>query len=138
MSNGKTLTEGRDVASFNDLPDGITSMQLLMPYILDKQIGNKIIHRNATLAIGRYDLYYSAKQAIANMMSFGGGQVGNSGQGQITHEIICGIDLKKNECIYLEMNVATGDVSVKKFDYDSWIRNYGINPNILKRGVSKR
>ena len=138
LSNGKTMVEGRDVEHFDACPDGITSMELLMPHAIYKQIDNKTHKRNAVLTIGRFDKYYCAKQAIANVMSVQGnvGQMIQGGQGTITHEILVGIDLSegKRECLYIELNIKTGDVVIKKFDYDWWIKNYNINPKSLKSG----
>lgn len=140
LSNGKTVVEGKDIEHFDACPDGITSMQLLMPYVTKRQMGNQILQRNAIVTIGRYDRYYCAKQAIANVMSFGGGtgQMMQGGQGVITHEILAGIDLARNQVLYLELNVATGDVVINMYNYDKWLAERNINPSILKLGAPKK
>jgi len=139
LYNGKAIVEGKDVPHFEACPDGITSMQLLMPYFITKRVGTQTLKRNAVISIGRYDYYYAAKQAVANVASFGGnqGQM-QGGQGQITHEILAGIDKAKNEVLYLELNLTTGDLIIDKFDYDMWIKKSGINEKLFKKGALKK
>jgi len=141
LSTGKLVVEGKDVPHFDACPDGITSMQLMMPYIVTRPVGDgHILKRNAVISIGRYDKYYCAKQAIANIMSVqvNIGQMTQGGQGIVTHEILAGIDESKNEVVYLTLNVKTGDVTVDKFDYDKWLTEKNINPSVLKNGAPKK
>ena len=140
LSTGTLVVEGKDVPHFDACPDGITSMQLMMPYTIRKQVGDQTLQRNAVISIGRYDKYYCAKQAVANIMSVSGGvgKMTQGGQGIVTHEILAGIDESKNEVLYLELNVKTGDVVIDKFDYDKWLQKTNINPAILKNGAPKK
>lgn len=140
LSNGKTVVEGKDVEHFDACPDGITSMQLLMPYVTKKPIGDHILQRNAIISIGRYDRYYCAKQAVANVMAISGdvGQMGIGGQGVVTHEVLAGVDLARNQVLYIELNVASGDVVINMYNYDKWLAERNINPSILKIGAPKK
>ena len=140
LSNGKIIVEGKDIPHFDACPDGITSMQLMMPYSITKQVGNQLLRRNAVMAIGRYDYYYCAKQAVARVMSINGnvGQMTEGGQGEITHEILAGIDEVRDEVVYVALNVKTGDVTIDKFDYKTWLAKNNINPAILKKGAPRK
>lgn len=140
LDTGKIISEGRDVPNFDSVPDGITSAQLLMPYSITKQIGNKTLRRNAVVSIGRYDRYYIASQAIANVMAISGdtGQLSQIGQGYKTHDILAGIDDTIGEVLYIKLSLATGDVTIDKFDLDWWIKTYGINPTTFKKGSPRK
>lgn len=135
LNDGRTLVEGRDVEHFDAVPHGITSIQLTLPYAIFKTVGDKTLKRNSAIAIGRYDYYYCAKQAIAQVMSISGPVASPiAGQGKVTHEVMAGVDLDRNEVLYIKVNVETGDVTVDKFDYNYWIKSTGLNTALLKKG----
>ena len=138
LYNGKAIVEGKDVPHFEACPDGITSIKLLMPYFITRRLGDQTLKRNAVVSIGRYDQYYCAKQAVASVISFGSSQGMREGQGTVTHEILAGIDKAKNEVLYLELNLTTGDLIIDKFDYDMWIKKSGINEKLFKKGALKK
>ena len=137
LSDGRTLVEGKNVTNFAEVPDvGITSAQLALPHITYQNIGLQKLKRNSTIAIGSYEYYYIAYQAVANMASFGTGQVENSGQGTITHHIMAGIS--DNEVMYIKLAVSTGNVTIENFNLDWWLNKYGISPLSFKKGITKR
>lgn len=147
LKDGRTLVEGKDVPYWDDVPSGITGIQLTLPFhrkvsypkpqyeVIDGKTVEKLVDLPApSVKIGRYDKYYCAYQAVANVMRINGveGKFEPSGQGTITHQVMAGIDLKRQEVIYVELNVKTSDIQIKKLN----IEEFKVSENSLKQGVA--
>ncbi len=129
-STGKTYLEGVNVPHWDALPDeGITSIQITLPH------KRPHTNDNATITIGgKYDRYYCAYQAVAQVLTMAGNEGSmTAGQGTITHQVVAAIDDERNEVVYLEVNVTTGDVKAMKFD----IEQLKVAPHSFKKGAKK-
>lgn len=136
LSNGKTIVEGKDADDFDGCPDGITSLQLSLPHKVFRIVAGKTQSRNSAIAIGKYAKYYSAKNAVADILSIGSADIqSHAPVGEVTEEVIAGIDEKRNEVVYITLNIKTGDITVDKFDFDKWVKSHNVNTDLLKKGI---
>jgi len=132
LSNGKTFT-GKD-GYWDDCPDQIASLHITLPVQVKTMTsdGSVIAMPPPTVELKNYEAYYFAHEAVAQIMTFGGGQVSRVGSGQGTEiaEVMAGIDYKHDLVVYIRVD-KKANITVKRFP----VKELKVRESALRKGV---
>jgi len=124
FGDGTTIQESEWVSWDSVVDKGISSIQLVCPSFRNIQ--------PVKISLGSYDLFYCAYQATSTILSISG--VISSAvdmKPTRTHQVLAGIDLKRQEVVYINVDLRTNDVRVNKFD----LEKFKVNQNCIRRGI---
>ena len=124
FGDGTTVQEN-DQFSWDSVEDkGISSIQLVCPSFRNIQ--------PVKISLGSYDFFYCAYQATSMVLSISGViSTAVNMKPTRTHQILAGIDLKRKEVVYINVDLRTNDVRIKKFD----LKMFDVKPNSLRKGI---
>jgi hypothetical protein len=121
--DGKTITENDMI--WNDVPDGITNLQLSLPVVFkikDNKTGEVKEGPAPTVTLGKYDAYYFENEAVAIALVSSGGEMkaGQSQENKVA-QIISGIDYQRNIVVQIRID-KFANVAVSRFPLEQFKR----------------
>ncbi len=110
---------------WDDLPDKpITALHLTLPGFVSLT--------PPVVSLSHYSRFYFANQARAAIFSMQGGGVNGvgNGSGELTHQIIAGVDDEHDLVVYIEVD-RKANVQVRRFP----VSQFPVRPESLKQGI---